>query len=224
MLKQELAILPDWKDICRDCVQLDTSVFIEKIDGKDYVCKQVDALLVRITASLNKSMVYFELQHEHTSWLVPRHAGTDYKRWSQRPPDKKAAFVLMLFGRVKTALKRHYRTLTPFTRAAVSYLYATMRKLNDTGELASTLGVNARIKMNRDLRYGKVILTIVQEDKIRILRIIGNYGQITISEDNTDHQEVYDSSNFRIMDTAQFNDRVSNEILALMTTTLKKGE
>lgn len=220
MTKQEMAILPDWKDICRDCVRLDTSVFIERIDGKDYVCKWIDSLLVRITASLNKSMVYFELQHDHKSWLVPKHAGTDYKRWDQRHLHKKAMFVLMLFGRVKAALKRHYRTLTPFTRAAVAYLYASMRRLNDAGKLASSLGVKASIKMNRDLRYGKVILSIVQEDRIRILRLDGNYGQITISEDYTDHKEVYDSSHFRIMDDTKINDAVCEEILSLMAAVL----
>lgn len=224
MTKQEMAILPDWKDICRDCVKLDSSVFIERIDGRDYVCKWVDALLVRITASLNKSMIYFEINHGHKSWLVPHHAGTDYKRWNQKEPHKKAMFVLMLFGRVKSALKRHYRTLTPFTRAAVAYLYATMRRLNDSGSLATTLGVKAKIKMTRDLRYGKVIFSIVQEDSIRILRITGNYGQITISEDNTDHQEVYDSSRFRIMDSTEINDRVSNEIMTLMAAVLKNKE
>lgn len=221
MTKQEMAILPDWKDICRDCVRLDTSVFIERIDGKDYVCKWIDSLLVRITASLNKSMVYFELQHDHNSWLVPHHAGTDYKRWNQKEPHKKAMFILMLFGRVKSALKKHYRTLTPFTRAAVAYLYASMRRLNDAGKLAPRLGVKARIKMNRDLRYGKVILSIVQEDRIRILRLDGNYGQITISEDDTDHKEVYDSSHFRIMDDTQVNDAVCEEILSLMAAVMK---
>lgn len=224
MTNQEMAILPDWKDICRDCVGLDSSVFIERIDGLDYVCKWVDALLVRITASLNKSMVYFELQHKSTSWLVPKHAGTDYKRWKQKEPHKKAMFVLMLFSRVASALKKHYRTLTPFTRAAVAYLYASMRRLNDAEKLAATLGVKAKVKMSRDLRYGKVILSIVQEDRIRILRIIGNYGQITISEDNTDYQEVYDSSRFRIMDSTEINDRVSSEILSLIAAVIKKGE
>ena len=99
-----------------------------------------------------------------------------------------------------------------------------MRRLNDADKLAPRLGVKARIKMNRDLRYGKVILSIVQEDRIRILRLDGNYGQITISEDDTVNQEVYDSSHFRIMDDTQVNDAVCEEILSLMAAVLRNGE